>query len=90
VIFKKGDSIINYEGEEIDDEDLEERHGNHTAPYGLGTKEDSHVDCACERGVGSNANTKANHNNAGISINSRKNEAKLAATKNIKNGEEIF
>jgi hypothetical protein len=90
VLFKKGDTIINYDGEVIDDEELEERYGNNTAPYALETKEDSNVDCACERGVGSSANSKPNHNNARISINRRKNEAKLVATKNIKNGEEIF
>jgi hypothetical protein len=38
----------------------------------------------------SNGNSKPNHNNARISISRHKNEAKLVATKNIKNGEEIF
>jgi SET domain-containing protein len=90
IIFRKGSTIIEYEGEVIDDEELEDRYGPYTAPYAVKSKNDSNVDCACERGVGSNANTYPNHNNATFSINRKKNEVKIVATKHIHNDEEIF
>jgi hypothetical protein len=90
IIFRKGSAIIKYEGEVIDDEELVDRYGPYTAPYAVMSKNDSNVDCACERGVGSNANTNPNHNNATFSINRRKNEVKILATKHIHNDEEMF
>jgi hypothetical protein len=91
IIFKKGEPIIGYGGELLDDEELDERNGeDNTAPYAVNTKEDTNRDCACERSAGSSANTSAGHNNAKFAVNRTRTEAKLVASKNIKNGEEIF
>jgi hypothetical protein len=91
IIFKKGETIIEYGGELLDDEELDERYGeDNTAPYAVNTKEDTNRDCACERSAGSSASTSAGHNNAKFALNRTRTEAKLVASKNIKNGEEIF
>jgi hypothetical protein len=90
IVFRKGTSIIEYDGEMLNDEELIERYGQYTAPYAVESKDDSYVDCACERGVGSNANTYPNHNNARFIVNRAKNQVKIVATKNIRNDTEIF
>jgi flagellar hook protein FlgE len=90
IIFKKGDTIIDYDGELINDATKTARYGKYTAPYAVECKKDCNVDCACERGVGSNANTNPNHNNATFSVNRARNTVKIVASKNIRNGDEIF
>jgi hypothetical protein len=46
IIFKKGEPIIGYGGELLDDEELDERNGeDNTAPYAVNTKEDTNRDC---------------------------------------------
>lgn len=89
IIFKSGKKITQYHGEIIDIDELIERYGNKTAPYTIEIREDDlYEDGAIERGVGAIANTKPNHNNATISI--YRGRASLKASKNIRNGEEIF
>jgi hypothetical protein len=91
IIFKKGETIMEYGGELLDDEELDERYReDNTAPYAVNTKKDTNRDCACERCAGSSASTSAGHNNAKFALNRTRTEAKLVASKNIKNGEEIF
>lgn len=91
VVFKKNETIVGYNGEIINDNELVHRYGQNTAPYALKVKNDTHIDCACSRGVGS----FANHNNmrivnARFSVNYRQNSVSLKAIKDIKNGAEIF
>jgi hypothetical protein len=90
VVFKKGDTIIDYDGELINDNTKTARYGKYTAPYAVECKKDCNVDCACERGVGANANTNPNHNNATFSVDRGRKTVKIKASKNIRNGEEIF
>lgn len=92
VIFKPNDPelcvIALYKGEIIDKDELIERYGNKTPPYVVGINNNRYEDGAKIRGVGSIANTKPNHNNATISVHNG--YAKIKATKNIYNGDEIF
>jgi len=92
VIFRKGEKIIDYIGEHIDLQELNHRYDEYTAPYAVGINRNTFIDPACERGVGAFANTKLrkNDNNATFSTNPRNRTASIKATKNIRNGEEIF
>ncbi len=90
IVFRKGDTIVEYKGEVINEDTLIQRYDDKTAPYAVQVGKDAYVDCGCKRGVGSIANTSKGHNNATFSVNPRNKTAKLVATKNIKNNEEIF
>lgn len=86
---RSSDRIIRYIGEKLTKHQIDERYSeyeNATAPYAFKTlKKNSYIDSACKRGAGSFANTKPNAQNARLSRT-----GSLYATKNIKNGEEIF
>ena len=89
VIFEKGDRITEYHGELINLQTLNERYGEDlTAPYAVGISADSYEDGARVRGIGSLANTSPGHNNATLSI--YRGRASLKATKNIRNGDEVY
>jgi hypothetical protein len=52
VIFKKAETIIEYEGELLDDEELDELYGEeNTAPYAVNTKEQTPTETVCVNGV---------------------------------------
>jgi hypothetical protein len=89
ILFKKGTTIVKYQGEIIDRDELNNRYQFHTAPYAVKISNNRYEDGAKVRGVGSLANTKPNHNNAKLSI-SNKGIASLKATKNIRNHNEIL
>jgi hypothetical protein len=55
IVFKKGDIIAKYNGEEIDRDELLRRYGEFTAPYTVQAEED-YVDAAAIRGVGAMIN----------------------------------
>jgi len=68
IIFKKNDTIIEYKGERINLNRLNQRYDTHsdkgrtikhTAPYGMSITNDLYIDSACKRGVGSLANHKS-------------------------------
>ena len=89
IVFCPNDNIISYRGEPVSAEDLEHRYGNKTAPYALQLNKTSFLDAGCERGVGSLANHKSRtYANAKLSF--FRGEVRLKATKNIRNGDEIF
>lgn len=89
VIFRNNQTIVQYNGEIIDREELIERYGNNTAPYTVQVREDEYSDGSCRRGVG----TLVNHA-TGNRVNARfsygRNGIQIKATKNIRNGQEIF
>ena len=101
IVFKKGDTIIDYTGETIDlatlnrRYDLDEDH-QFTAPYAYEIIRDtSFVDSACNRGVGSLVNHKGNSKANAQFVKSRNNNGiftgvRLKAQKNIRNNTEIF
>lgn len=88
VLFKKGETIVKYVGELINHAELVERYSHYTPPYVVGVSANSYEDGARICGIGSLANTNPGHQNATLSVYNGK--ASLKATKNIKNGEEIY
>jgi hypothetical protein len=97
IIFRRGDNIIEYIGERIDDQELNRRYRIHTAPYALEVRGNNnrngglYIDSATVRGVGSLINHRTgNHANARFVLNRINNTARLEATKNIRNNREIF
>jgi hypothetical protein len=88
IVFNKGQTIIEYMGEIVDRDELLERYDEHTAPYTVGISKDRYEDAAKVRGVGALANTYPKHNNAAQAI--YRGKARLKATRNIYNGEEIY
>lgn len=95
-IFKKDQVITKYEGQEITNAELRARYDKqtppvveYTAPYAFAFRHNDEViivDSACKRGIAALANAKP-HNRANAKLTSRGN---LTATKNIRDGQEIF
>ena len=89
VVFKAGDVICQYNGEIISQQTLEERYGDNTAPYGVELRAGRKEDGAVARGIGTLINHYPRKKNCRIAIN-RNNRAQIVATKNIRNGDELF
>lgn len=89
IVFRNGDIIIEYGGEIITNNALDNRYGDYTAPYAI--RHGNRIeDGACIRGAG----TVINHAptaqaNARFSL-SRNGQFRIIATKNIRNNREIF
>lgn len=84
-VFRPGEKIIKYYGDVLTGEQANDRYGDGTAPYGFEVGGRT-IDAACRRGIGAFANHKAQSRaNAKLAKNGY-----LVATKNIKNGSEIF
>jgi hypothetical protein len=98
ILFQPNDKIINYLGENIDQNELNRRYGEHTAPYAVKINSNHYIDSATRRGIGSLSNKPDPHNNnpllrqsnATFSINHRNHTASIKATKNIRNNQEIL
>ena len=89
VIFKDGDKICPYFGEVIDNEELEHRYGEYTAPYGIQIKRNLYEDTAAQRGIGSLINHKIrSRSNCKFSV--YRDNISIKATKNIRNNQELF
>lgn len=94
--FKKDDLIVPYEGEFIDEEELNRRYGDDTAKYALQINKDLYIDSACSRGTGAfinQAQTKAKNNARLSKFPGRRTiapHASVRAIKSIKAGDEIF
>jgi len=94
IIFRPNQTIIEYRGERTTQTEIDNRYGDFTAPYALQVNRNLFIDSACNRGIGSLANTTRNTNfrtNARLSVsNTNHGSASLKATSNIRNGREIF
>jgi hypothetical protein len=97
IIFRVGDYIIDYTGESINENQLEERYGEYTGPYAIEVRGRSNqrgglfIDAAAERGVGSLINHRARSSaNSVFVVDYRANRARLRAVRPIRNGDEIF
>lgn len=95
VLFRRDDVILEYEGEVISRAELDRRYDEeeeeHVAPYAYSAG-DFVVDAACRRGAGS----LINHSDRPRSINCKfvydhhTGILSVVATKNIRNGQELF
>lgn len=94
VVFKKDERIIQYNGEVLNKEELDERYGGDakdTAPYGYHVNKDKFIDSACLRSAGSLANHKPlREANAKLYFYTGDKNVYIRATKEIRNNEEIF
>ena len=89
-----GDTIARYDGENVSLPVLENRYGDHTAPYGMTVFTGNYMDGACRRTVGS----YVNHSSVRRETNSRfsrgysggRNHVAIIATKNIYHNDEII
>lgn len=91
IVFRKGDPIISYDGEQTSEVQKHQRYGHATAPYALQRSTHLFIDGACKRGAGSFVNGSKN----GITPNARFTSSSattmgIRATKNIRNGTEII
>lgn len=91
IIFKKDDKIIKYDGELVDRDELDERYGGYTAPYGveISRTKDEYEDGALHRGVGTLVNHSTRDANCRFSV-TRNGNIVLKATRNIRNNKEIL
>lgn len=93
ILFRKGAIIIEYKGELVDQEELFNRYGENTAPYGMRINKNTMLDAACERGVGSLVNHSARKANATfieMRTQGKITGVKIVANKNIRNNVEIL
>ena len=91
--FKKNDIICPYKGEILTKKELDERYGKSDidySPYAVQMSTDKFMYCSCFRGLGSYANCKTGNNNAKLVVSNPHNTVNVKATKNIKEGQEIF
>lgn len=89
-IFDENDIICNYTGDIINEAELNDRYGDYTGPYAHKEDDDSFIDAACQRGIGSFPNhtdviavRNAYFLHDGSNIN-------IHASKPIFHGDEIF
>jgi len=87
-VFKKGDTIGTYKGEEVKYEQLNERYGEHrTAPYAVKNR-GKYIDSLCERNFVGYVNSAYR---SGLQNNTRLTQGlKLVALRNIYPGEELL
>lgn len=91
IIFKIGNTIIDYNGELIDNDEKYNRYENFTAPYAVEISNNVIVDSSIKRGIGSlSNNVPRTRANAKLSSNYRYRTVNIKAIKNIRNGEEIL
>ena len=94
VIFQKGQTILNYDGEEINRHTLEQRYGNNTAPYAVqvNRQRDIYEDGALDRSVMSCVNSPPNGTQANcrLTTNTERTHCIVKASRDIRNGQELF
>jgi hypothetical protein len=93
IVFRRGDEICPYFGEIINKKTLSERYpGDTTAPYALQISANKFIDSACLQSIGAKANTASSgfRNNARFSSHHNLPYARIVATGNIRNGDEIL
>lgn len=87
IVFKPNQKICDYDGEIMPLQQLHNRYGEYTAPYGFQINNTTAEDGALRRGLGNMPNHSI-HANAQLKVSQRK--GVIVASKNIKNGKEIL
>ena len=98
IIFRKGQRIITYDGQVINNNELVHRYTNlYTAPYSIKIKADRYEDAALERGAGSLINhTNKSRSNCEFVVSKNNRDKSLndlvfiRAIKNIRNRQELL
>jgi hypothetical protein len=98
IIFRKGQKIIDYNGEKMGMPGITERYGEYTAPYALKVRGAHYEDAACKRGTGAMVNHSArSRSNARFSFVAKDQDDELGrpksvvlADKVIRDGDEIL
>lgn len=91
IIFKKGDFVAEYGGKLESMNRVDRNYGIYTAPYGVSISSNLVRDAACERGIGSMINHQPESKcNCRFSVNYLTKKCNIKATKNIRNGSELF
>ena len=92
IVFARDQFICEYNGEEIDRDELIERYGDYTAPYGLEINRHHFVDGSTVRGIANLINTNRNtHFRTNCEMNLAENGVvRIRATQPIRNGQELL
>jgi hypothetical protein len=96
ILFKRGEVIVEYDGELISVGELNRRYdepnADHVAPYAYHQVGQLVLDAACKRSIGSliNHNVSRTRKNAMFDYDARRKKVYVVATKGIHNGDEIF
>lgn len=98
IVFRKGDKIIDYVGEIVTMQELDNRYGkDNTAPYGIEISKNAnrYEDAACRRGAGSliNQGTSSGdtrYNCELVTGGKKKDKIIVKAIFNIRNGRELY
>jgi hypothetical protein len=89
---KKGQNIVPYTGEILNQNQLDSRYGNGQADYTFKVNNnDRYIDArSTKSSIGRYANTNPGHNNASFSIDNRNQKVNIKASKNIKKDGEVY
>ncbi len=96
VVFKRNQTIIDYNGQVVTDATLTRRYGeNWTATYAIKDNDsiDRYEDASCKRGIGSMLNSAPRNSDVNCQFLTRGRQRKrivVVATKDIRNGDELL
>jgi hypothetical protein len=95
--MRKGQSVVNYEGESLSLTELVGRYGEATAPYALEVTADCFIDCALRRGIGAYINAARQKNgiktspaNVRFVVHTARRTARFVTIRRIRAGQEIL
>ena len=90
LVFRREEKIIEYVGDQINEQEMGRRYGNKTGPYALETRRDHIVDAACKRAAAAFANHKPFAQANARFSRSPDGKIYIRATKHIYDGDEIY
>ena len=94
IIFRKDEVILNYDGEIVTSQTLNERYARHTAPYAVEISKARNVyeDGAIERSAMACVNSPpaGTRANCRLTTDVQRSHCKIKANRDIKNGEELY
>jgi hypothetical protein len=85
-----GERIVYYNGEPVNREELDQRYGDGTAPYGIQVSANKFEDGALRRSIGAFANSPQKGVKPNAKLYATNGKAALGSIRKIKHGDEIF